>query len=39
MAAIYARWIQAGKMTLADVPDRWRAQVQAMLTEQPGGDT
>lgn len=31
MAAIYARWIQAGKLTLADVPERWRAQVREMM--------
>lgn len=35
MAAIYARWIQARKMTLADVPERWRAQVAEMLKVTP----
>ena len=24
MAAIYVRWIQAGRITLDDVPERWR---------------
>jgi len=31
MAAIYVRWIQAGKITLDDVPERWRGQVAEML--------
>lgn len=31
MAAIYARWIKAGKMTLEDVPEKWRDQVAALL--------
>lgn len=31
MAAIYVRWIQAGKMRLEDVPALWRAQVEAAL--------
>lgn len=34
MAKIYARWIADGKMTLADVPVRWRDAVAALL----GGD-
>lgn len=33
MAAIYARWIKAGKMTLDDVPEKWRAQVAKLLKE------
>ncbi len=37
MAAIYARWIKAGKMTLTDVPERWRAHVAEML-EVTGDD-
>ncbi len=31
MAEIYARWIQAERMTIEDVPERWRAEVQALL--------
>ena len=31
MASIYARWIKAGKMTLEDVPEKWRSQVEALL--------
>ena len=31
MAAIYYRWIKAGKMTLEEVPLKWRATVAAML--------
>ena len=31
MAAIYVRWIRAGKMTLDDVPPRWRDEVEALL--------
>ena len=31
MAAIYVRWIKAGKMTIDDVPDRWRDEVRAAL--------
>ena len=31
MAAIYARWIKAGKMTLEDVPEKWHDQVAALL--------
>jgi len=31
MAKIYYRRIMAGKMTIEDVPERWRAEVQAML--------
>ena len=34
MAKIYARWIKDGKMTLADVPARWRDAVTKLL----GGD-
>lgn len=30
MVAIYVRWVKAGRMTLDDVPARWRVQV---LTE------
>ena len=31
MVKIYVRKIRAGKMTLEDVPDRWRAKVAAEL--------
>lgn len=31
MAKIYYRQIKAGKMAIEDVPERWRAQVQAIL--------
>ena len=34
MAAIYARWIKAGKMTLEDVPEKWRDQVEFLLKEE-----
>ena len=33
MAKIYARKIQAGTMTIEDVPARWRAEVEALLGE------
>lgn len=31
MVAIYLRWIKSGRMTLADVPALWRAQVAQKL--------
>lgn len=31
MVAIYVRWINAGKMTLADVPEKWREEVRKEL--------
>lgn len=31
MAKIYAARIRAGKMELRDVPERWRAEVEALL--------
>jgi hypothetical protein len=31
MAKIYYRRIIAGKMTIEDVPERWRVEVQALL--------
>lgn len=34
MAAIYVRWILAGRMSVEDVPDRWREEVSAMLAER-----
>lgn len=33
MAKIYARKIREGKMTIDDVPERWRAEVEALLAE------
>lgn len=33
MAAIYARWIKSGRMTIADVPEKWRSEVEALLAE------
>lgn len=32
MAAIYARWILAEKITIDDVPERWKQQVLDLLT-------
>ena len=34
MAAIYARWIKAGRMKIDDVPSRWREAVEAALAEE-----
>lgn len=34
MVAIYVRWIQAGKMVLAQVPEKWRYDVMAELNRQ-----
>ncbi len=34
MVAIYLRWITAGRMTLADVPEHWRADVEAKLSKK-----
>lgn len=31
MTAIYVRWIEAGRMTLADVPEHWRQAVKEKL--------
>jgi hypothetical protein len=33
MVAIYVRWIKDGRMTLEDVPARWREEVRAALAE------
>lgn len=33
MVALYVRWIKAGKMTLDEVPVRWRAAVKDALDE------
>lgn len=31
MVAIYVRWIKAGRMTIEDVPERWREAVAAEM--------
>lgn len=31
MVAIYVRWIKAGKMTIEDVPEKWREDVRKAL--------
>jgi hypothetical protein len=31
MAMIYARWVLSGRLALADVPERWRTEVEALL--------
>lgn len=33
MVNIYVRWIKAGKITIDDVPERWREQVRAKLSK------
>lgn len=33
MVAIYVRWINAGKMMLSDVPDKWRDAVREKLEQ------
>lgn len=33
MVAIYVRWILAEKITIDDVPARWRKQVEEKLAE------
>lgn len=34
MAAIYVRWIKAGRMTLDDVPERWKEEVKKLLENE-----
>ena len=34
MVAIYIRRIHAGKMTIEEVPEKWRTQVEEKLNEQ-----
>lgn len=34
MVAIYVRRIKAGKMTLEEVPEKWRAEVEEKLSEE-----
>lgn len=36
MAAIYIRWIRAGRMTIEDVPARWRELVREKLSNEGG---
>ena len=36
MVKIYVRWIDAGRMTLEQVPERWREAVRAALDEKEG---
>lgn len=31
MVAIYKRMIEAGRMTIEDVPERWREEVRKLL--------
>lgn len=31
MATIYARWIKSGKMTIEEVPLKWREMVKELL--------
>ncbi len=33
MAMIYARWIKAGRIALAEVPAKWRDAVRALLPD------
>jgi len=33
MAKIYVRKIKAGQMTIDDVPERWREEVEKMLND------
>lgn len=33
MAKLYAKRILDGKMTIDDVPERWRAEVEALLNK------
>ncbi len=33
MVAIYVRWVREGRMTIEDVPVRWRDAVSAALVE------
>ena len=33
MAKIYARWIKKGKMTIDEVPEKWREATEKLLEE------
>ena len=37
MAKIYKRWIDAGRMTIDEVPTRWHEQVQKLLDAEAEG--
>lgn len=37
MAKIYKRWIDAERMTIDDVPVRWREQVRKLLDAEAEG--
>lgn len=37
MAKIYYRWINAGRMTIDEVPERWREQVRKLLDAEADG--
>lgn len=37
MAKIYYRWIDAGRMTIDEVPMRWREQVRKLLDAEADG--
>ncbi len=37
MVNIYVRWIRAGRMTLEQVPERWREDVRAAMGETLSG--
>lgn len=32
MVAIYVRWIRAGRMTIDDVPEKWKEEVRKALS-------
>lgn len=38
MAKIYYRWINAGRMTIDEVPERWREQVRKLLDANAEGE-
>lgn len=38
MAKIYYRWITAGRMTIDEVPERWREQVRKLLDANAEGE-
>ena len=37
MAKIYKRWIDAGRMTIDEVPTHWREQVRKLLDAEAEG--
>nr|DAN09148.1 MAG TPA: alpha 3-alpha domain protein [Caudoviricetes sp.] len=37
MAKIYKRWIDAERMTIEQVPERWREQVRKLLDAEAEG--